>query len=113
MGIIAAPQRPIIPVARMRLSSDATMSVPVRCCVSPIAQSVDDRGPRAYISAARRIRSRRHTRDRLGTFGRVRLDGSRHLVEPVRPFGDEALVVEIHPDDVVQHRVEQRDVGAG
>ena len=28
------------------------MSVPVACWVSPMAQSVDVRGPRAYISAA-------------------------------------------------------------
>ena len=57
MGIICAPQRPIIPQASSRLSRLATMSVPVACWVRPIAQSVEVRGPRAYISAAARIRS--------------------------------------------------------
>jgi len=33
------------------------MSVPVLCWVSPMAQSVDVFGPRAYISAAARIRA--------------------------------------------------------
>ena len=47
IGIIGAPQRPIIPQANIRLSSEVTMSVPVWCCVSPIAQSVAERGPRA------------------------------------------------------------------
>ena len=31
------------------------MSVPVLCWVSPIAHSVEVRGPRAYISAAARM----------------------------------------------------------
>jgi hypothetical protein len=55
MGSIAAPQRPIMPQASIRLSRLATMSVPVLCWVRPIAQSVEVAGPRAYISAARRM----------------------------------------------------------
>ena len=46
-GIIAAPQRPIIPVARIKLSMAVTMSWPVRCWVSPIAQRVVVLGPLA------------------------------------------------------------------
>jgi hypothetical protein len=55
IGIIWAPHLPIIPQARSRLRRLATISVPVACCVRPMAQSVDVRGPRAYISAARRM----------------------------------------------------------
>ena len=40
----------------MPLNQVATMSVPVACCVRPIAHSVADRGPRAYSSAASRIK---------------------------------------------------------
>ena len=46
-GIIAAPQRPIIPQASIRFRSDVTRSVPLACCVSPIAHSVLVRGPLA------------------------------------------------------------------
>jgi hypothetical protein len=55
IGIIAAPHLPIMPQQSSRLSRLATMSVPVACWVSPIAQSVELRGPRAYISAAAAI----------------------------------------------------------
>ena len=47
IGSIAAPQRPIIPQARSRFSRLATMSVPVACWVSPMAQSVEVFGPLA------------------------------------------------------------------
>ncbi len=46
-GIMAAPQRPIIPQASIRLSSAVTRSVPLACWVRPIAQSVLVFGPRA------------------------------------------------------------------
>ena len=46
-GIIAAPQRPIMPQASIRLSSDVTRSVPLACWVSPIAHSVLVFGPNA------------------------------------------------------------------
>ncbi len=55
IGIIALPHEPIMPHDSIRFSSDVTMSVPVWCCVSPIAHSVAERGPLAYNSAARRI----------------------------------------------------------
>src|SRR5207245_2239593 len=40
IGSIAAPQRPIMPHASIRLSSAVTRSVPLACCVSPMAHSV-------------------------------------------------------------------------
>ncbi len=55
MGSIAAPHFPIIPQASIRFNRLATMSVPVLCWVRPIAQRVEVRGPRAYISAAARM----------------------------------------------------------
>src|SRR2546425_7760057 len=55
IGSIAAPQRPIMPQANIMLRNEVTMSVPLACCVRPIAHSELVFGPRAYISAARRI----------------------------------------------------------
>ena len=48
------------------------MSVPVLCCVSPIAQSVAERGPRAYSSARLTDEVGAHTGDvsaRSGVYG--------------------------------------------
>jgi len=47
IGNIAAPHRPIMPQANIILRNDVTMSVPLACCVRPIAQSELVFGPRA------------------------------------------------------------------
>src|ERR1043166_9468922 len=54
---MAAPQRPIIPQASIRFKSEVTRSVPLACWVRPIAHRVLLFGPRAYSSAASRMRS--------------------------------------------------------
>ena len=103
IGIICAPHLPIMPQASSRLSRLATISVPVACWVSPIAQSVEVRGPRAYISAARRIDSPGMPVIFSPTSQRVGSHRSSHLLELAGALGDELGVGEPGIDDVAQH----------
>ncbi len=88
------------------------MSVPVLCCVRPIAQRVEVFGSAGVHLGRRADRGRRDAGDLRRHLRRVRHHRRPHLVPVVHPRRDELPVLQSLRDDVVEHRVVEHDVGA-
>ena len=113
--IVVTPQPglPNLPVASPRLIAASTFSVPLLCCSMPRACSSIPVAAVPHHSAACSMRAAgtpvipaAHARRHVG-------DRGRSLVEPHRVGVDEVVVEPVAPDQVVQHRAEQRRVGTG